>query len=186
MDGRSYEMVSLKGIGATDVPTLLSLQGLVNREGPRIYLLPSDDDPVNYTSEQMGEFGGIKDRKGADWVDPEMVDRYMHGIPNALGFYQGWERIPGEGVRWVAGKAWCPTVSLVRDDIDGTIREFEQAAAEQPRPAFLAGHVNYYKADMDVVIEVVRRLGEKGYTVVRSDKFLRLAEDANANGLRGS
>ena len=35
---------------------------------------------------------------------------------------------------------------------------------------------------MDVVIDVVHRLTAKGYTVVRPDQFLRLAEDAYAKG----
>ncbi|MBN1342371.1 MAG: hypothetical protein JXQ73_06810 [Phycisphaerae bacterium] len=141
------------------------------------------DGPVCYTKKQMEEFGGIKDQKGADWVDPRMVERYVRGIPQALGFFQGWERIPGEGPRWVDGKCWCPTVALVRSDVDATIREFEQGAEQQPAPAFLAGHVNCYQADMDVVIDVIRRLEAKGYTVVRPDTFLRLAEDARAKGL---
>jgi hypothetical protein len=31
---------------------------------------------------------------------------------------------------------------------------------------------------MDVVIETIRRLEQKGFTVVRPDVFLRLAQDA--------
>ena len=142
------------------------------------------DGPIVYTPEEMGAFGGLKDQKGADWVDPEMVARYMEGIPGALGFFQGWERIPGEGPRWVEGKAWCPTVALVRDDVDAVLAEFAAASEEQPRPAFLAGHVNCYRADMDVIIEIVRRLEADGYAVVRPDVFLRLAQDAYAKGLR--
>ncbi len=140
------------------------------------------DGPIRYTRQQMEAFGGIKDEKGADWVDPEMVARYMAAIPQALGFFQGWERVPGERPRWVNGRLWCPTAALVRDNVDATLAEFDHAADQQPRPAFLAGHVNCYKADMDVVIDVVHRLTAKGYTVVRPDQFLRLAEDAHAKG----
>ena len=38
---------------------------------------------------------------------------------------------------------------------------------------------------MDVVIDVARRLEGKGYTVVRPDVFLCLAQDAYRKGLRG-
>ena len=142
------------------------------------------DETIVYTRQQMEEFGGIKDQKGADWVDPEMVSRYFENIPDALGFFQGWERIPGEDPRWVNGKMWCPAAALVRRDVDGTIREFEEAAARQSSPVFVAAHVNCYDADMDSVIEVVRQLEAKGYTVVRPDVFLRLAQNAAAKGLK--
>jgi hypothetical protein len=137
------------------------------------------EGPVCYSRIQMEEFGGIKDQKGADLLDPVVVERYMETIPQAYGFFQGWERIPGEKPRIVKGKLWCPTAALVCDDIDAVIREFEEGAAEQTLPAFVSAHVNCYKANMDVVIETVRRLEQKGFRVVRPDEFLRLARDAH-------
>ena len=142
------------------------------------------DGPITYTRAQMEEFNGIKDQKGADWVDPQMVERYIHGIPDALGFFQGWERIPGEGPRWVDGKLWCPTAVLIRRDVDAVLEEFRRAATEQPAPAFIAAHVNCYDADMDVLIDVAGRLTAEGYQLVRPDVFLRLAQDARPKGLR--
>jgi hypothetical protein len=133
---------------------------------------------ISYSRQQMEEFGGIKDQKGADLVDAEVIERYMEHVPEAYGFFQGWERIPGENPRMAQGKLWCPTAALVRDDIDAVIREFEESAAAQPLPAFVSAHVNCYKADMDVVIETVRRLEQKGFCVVKPDEFLRLARDA--------
>ena len=142
------------------------------------------DGPIPYSKKQMEEMGGIKDEKGADWVDREMVLRYMQGIPDALGFFQGWERIPGEQTIWVGDKAWAPTVALVRREVDEVLKEIDDAAADEPRPAFLATHVNCYRADMEVLIETVEKLRAKGYTVVRPDEFLRLAQDAHARDLR--
>lgn len=136
------------------------------------------DGPVCYNRQQMEEFGGIKDEKGADWVDPLVVERYAQAIPAASGFFQGWERIPGEQPRFIKGKLWCPTVALVRDNVDAAIRECERAREAQSLPAFIAGHVNCYKANMDLIIEVVKRLEEKGFQVVRPDVFLELARNA--------
>jgi hypothetical protein len=140
--------------------------------------------PIQYTRQQMEEFNGIKDQNGADWVDPMMVARYLEGLPDALGFFQGWERIPGESVQWLQGKSWSPTVALVRNDPEATLNEFEQAASAQLLPAFLPGHINCYAADMEGVIAMVRTLEQKGYTVVRPDVFLCLAADAWQRGLR--
>ncbi len=140
--------------------------------------------PIEYTRAQMEGMGGLKDKYGADWTDPQMVDRYIRGIPEALGFFQGWERIPGEGNRWVEGRPWMPTGALVRRDLDAVLKEVEQAAGVS-RPAFIPTHVNCYDADMDVVVELVRRLTDLGYTVVRPDRFLCLAQDANRRGLCG-
>jgi hypothetical protein len=53
------------------------------------------DGPIVYSRQQMEEFGGIKDQNGADYVDPEVISRFMEQMPDALGFFQGWERIPG-------------------------------------------------------------------------------------------
>ncbi|MBN1902165.1 hypothetical protein JW926_12645 [Candidatus Sumerlaeota bacterium] len=133
---------------------------------------------ISYSRKQMEEFGGVKDQKGADLVDAEVIERYMKYIPEAYGFFQGWERIPGENPRIVNGKLWCPSGALVRDDIDAVMREFEESASAQSLPAFVSAHVNCYKADMDVVIETVRRLKQKGFSVVKPDEFLRLARDA--------
>jgi len=141
------------------------------------------DGPVEYTRQQMEELNGIKDQKGADIVDPEVVERYMEYMPDALGFFQGWERIPGENPHWVGGRLWSPVGALVRNDIDGAVREFEESAARQGLPAFVSAHVNCYDSSMDVIIETVRRLESKGFTVVRPDVFLRLAQDACARGL---
>ncbi len=184
-DWRGFLRHSAEAMQATSLRTIWAINRVVRHLPGGVIEHRLKDGPIRYTRKQMEAFGGIKDEKGADWVDPEMVERYVRGIPKALGFFQGWERIPGESPRWVDGKVWAPTVALVRDDVDGTIREFEQAAAVQSPPAFLPGHVNCYKADMDVVIEVVRRLEAKGYTVVRPDVFLRLAQDACARGLCG-
>ena len=73
----------------------------------------------------------------------------------------------------------------LRRDVDAVLGEFEDAASRQELPAFLAGHANCYDADMDTVVTTVRRLEGKGYTVVRPDRFLRLAEDALRRGLCG-
>ncbi len=184
-DWRGFLQHSADAMKETSLRTIWNINRVVRHlPGGRIEHRLKEG-PIAYTREEMGAFGGIKDEKGADWVDPEMVERYVRGIPDALGFFQGWERIPGEGPRWVDGKLWCPTGALVRRDIDAVVREFEEAAAQQPLPAFVAGHVNCYKADMDTIVEVVRRLEAKGYQVVRPDVFLRLGEDAFHKGLRG-
>lgn len=134
---------------------------------------------IHYTKAQMEEFGGAKDANGADLVDPETVERYVRGVPMAMGFFQGWERIPGELPRWLDGKLWCPTAAVVRKDVDATIAEFEQAAQEQqPGPVFVSGHVNCYDATMESIIEVGKGLESKGFKVVRPDMFLQLAQDA--------
>ncbi len=184
-DWQGFLRRTAEAMRATSLRTIWTINRVVRHLPGGVIEHRLKDGPIRYTRQQMEAFGGIKDEKGADWVDPEMVARYVRGIPQALGFYQGWERIPGEGPRWVEGKLWCPTAALVRDDVKGTLTEFERAAADQPRPAFLAGHVNCYKADMDVVIDVIQRLETDGYTVVRPDEFLRLAEDAYAKGLGG-
>jgi len=183
-DWRGFLDHSARAMRSTSLRTIWVINRVVRHLPGGVIEHRLKDGPIAYTRKQMEEFGGVKDQKGADWVDPEMVKRYMDGIPEAPGFFQGWERIPGEGPRWVDGKLWCPTAALVRRDVAATVREFEQAAAEQPFPVFVAGHVNCYDADMDSVIAVVRELESRGYRVVRPDVFLQLARDAYRRGLR--
>lgn len=141
------------------------------------------DGPIVYTRQEMEGFGGVKDVHGADIVDPRVIGRYMEYMPDALGFFQGWERIPGEDPYWVGGRLWCPVGALVRKDIDAAIREFEESAARQALPAFVSAHVNCYDCDMDTVIETIRRLEQNGFTVVRPDVFLSLARDARRSAI---
>ncbi|MCP4643580.1 MAG: hypothetical protein GY851_24240 [bacterium] len=185
-DWQGFLERSAKAMDATSLRTIWAINRVVRHQPGGAIEHRLKNGPITYTKADMEAFGGIKDQNGADWVDPEMVARYMDGIPEALGFFQGWESIPGEGPRWVDGKPWCPTAVLVRHDVDAVIAEFEQEAERQPVPAFLAGHVNCYDADMDSVLAVVHGLEEKGYRVVRPDEFLQLARDAHHRGLRGN
>ncbi len=184
-DWQGFLKHSAEAMEATSLKTIWNINRVVRHLPDGVIEHRLKDGPIEYTRKQMEEFGGIKDQKGADWVDPEMVERYVKGIPGALGFFQGWERIPGEGPRWVDGKLWCPAGALVRKDVDGVMREFEVAAEGQSAPVFVAGHVNCYDADMDSIIETARRLEAEGYQMVRPDVFLRLAQDAHAKGLTG-
>jgi hypothetical protein len=140
------------------------------------------DEVMNYTFEELKEFGGIKDRHGADLVDPEAMQRYFEALPEALGFFQGWESLPGENPHRVDGRLWVPTSALVRSDIEGTLNEFLAAAQRQEGPVFVSGHVNCYDAAMDDIIQVADRLRQKGFEVVRPDVFLRLGQDACRRG----
>lgn|GEM_PF-1912810 len=176
---------SADAMNATSLRTIWTINRIVRHVPGGGIEHTINSGPIVYTRKQMEEFGGIKDEKGADIVDATVIRRYMDCISDALGFFQGWERIPGADPSWTDGKIWSPAGGLVRKDIDGAIREFDEASARQPLPSFVSGHVNCYDADMDVVIETIDRLRARGYTVVRPDVFLRLAQDAFARGLKG-
>jgi len=140
------------------------------------------DGPTGYTRAQMEEFGGIKDEKGADLVDPEVIGDYMRIFHDAPGFFQGWERIPGEAPRWIEERVWCPTGALVRGSAEESIGHFERAAGEQCRPAFVSAHVNCWDADMDMVIETIQGLKRRGFELLRPDVFLETARGAPHKG----
>jgi hypothetical protein len=183
-DWRGYLKHTAEAMKQADLKSIWAINRVVSHHPGGVIEHRLKEGPIQYTRAQMEEFNGIKDQKGADWVDPQMVERYLAGIPDALGHFQGWERIPGEGPRWLNGKVWSPTQALVRKDIDAVLHEFDESLTHQPLPAFLSGHINCYGADMETVIEIVHRLEAKGYTVVRPDVYLRLAEDAFQRGLR--
>lgn len=184
-DWQDYLEISAEMMRRTSLKTIWAINRVVRHVPGGGIEHRLRDETVVYSRQQMEEFGGIKDQKGADLVDPEVIEHYMKYMPDALGFFQGWERIPGENPHWCDGRLWSPAGALVRKDIDGAIREFEEAAARQPLPAFVSAHVNCYDSDMEVVIETVRRLERLGFTVVRPDVFLRLAQDAYEKGLAG-
>ena len=142
------------------------------------------DGPAIYTRHEARGFHGIKDERGSDWVDDEAVRRYVRGLPRCDGFFQGWERIPGESPRWVDGTPWFPAQVLASGEVDQVVAEFMRAAEAQPRPAFVPAHVSVFRFDLGRVVETVARLRSEGFEVVRPDVFLALARDANARGLR--
>jgi hypothetical protein len=180
---QSYLRASAEIMRKTSLATIWAINRIVRHVPGGGIEHQLKDGPIVYTRQEMEGFGGTKDEHGADIVDPQVIDRYMEYMPDALGFFQGWERIPGEKPYWVGGRLWSPVGALVRKDIEGAIREFEESAAGQGQPAFVSAHVNCYDCDMDTVIETIRRLEDKGFTVVRPDVFLRLAQDARARGL---
>ncbi|MEN6355518.1 MAG: GxGYxYP domain-containing protein [Armatimonadota bacterium] len=180
-----YLKISADAMKKTSLKSIWAINRIVRHLPGRKIEHKLKNETVVYTREQMEEFGGPKDQKGADFVDDEVIAKYMEAMPDALGFFQGWERIPGEEPHWCDGRLWSPGSALVRKDVDGAIREFEESAARQSGPVFVCAHVNCYDADMDAIIETVRRLEDKGFTVVRPDVYLRLAQDAYARGLVG-
>jgi hypothetical protein len=180
-----YLKISAEAMKKTSLKSIWAINRIVRHLPGRKIEHKLKDETVVYTREQMEEFGGPKDQKGADFVDDEVIAQYMEAMPDALGFFQGWERIPGENPHWSDGRLWSPGSALVRRDIDGAIREFEESASNQSSPVFVCAHVNCYDVDMDAIIETVHRLEEKGFKVVRPDVYLRLAQDAYAKGLVG-
>jgi hypothetical protein len=142
------------------------------------------DGPAIYTCHETRGFDGIKDERGVDWVDDQVVRRYVRGLPRCDGFFQGWERIPGEPPRWVDGRPWFPAQVLATGLVDQVVAEFVQAAEAQPVPAFVPAHVSAFRFDLGRVVETVGRLRHEGFEVVRPDVFLALARDAHARGLR--
>jgi hypothetical protein len=141
------------------------------------------DGPAIYTRHEARGFHGIKDERGADWVDDEAVRRYVRGLRNCDGYFQGWERIPGETPRFVDGTPWFPAQVLATGEVDQVVAEFVRMAESQPRPAFVPAHVSAFRFDLARVVETVDRLRGLGFEVVRPDVFLALARDAHARGL---
>ena len=138
---------------------------------------------MDYTRREMEEFGGVKDQNGADLLDPGIIRDYIKNLPSSPGFFQGWERLPGEVARYFSGKGWFPTSALVRKDIDGVMKEIRESAEQTHRPSFIATHVNCYDADMETIIELSERLAEEKFKLVRPDEFLALSRNALEQGL---
>lgn len=182
-DWKGYLRMSAEAMKKTSLKSIWAINRIVRHVPGGGIEHKLAKETVVYKREQMEEFGGIKDQKGADLVDQQIIEQYMEYMPDALGFFQGWERIPGEDPRWVDGRLWSPAGVTVRKDVDGTIREVDESSARQQLPSFVSGHVNCYDADMGSVIEVIHQLEAKGYKVVRPDVFLRLAQDACKKGL---
>jgi len=128
-----------------------------------------------------GQFGGpveaIKNQYGADWLDEAVVRDYVAALPEALGFFQGFEPVVGEEDRFVDGVPWVPTQVMVDDPAQG-MADIEKFLAGRPRPAFVSCTVNMCgpmnRRMFEKLAQLLAMTEAKGYLVVRPDEFLAL------------
>jgi len=125
-----------------------------------------------YSKEDIEGSGGEKDEYGTDLFDPDVAARYVKGLPDCIGFFQGWDPIPGLAPTLVDGKPWVPVTILVGGDVKEERARLEKLAALPHRPLFIAAYVNGYECDMEGLVLLARSIEEKGFKVVRPDVFL--------------
>ncbi|MBN1421890.1 MAG: hypothetical protein JXP34_24165 [Planctomycetes bacterium] len=125
-----------------------------------------------YSKDDLEGSGGEKDEYGTDLVDLDVAARYAKGLPDCLGFFQGWDPIPGVVPFLVEGKPWAPVTLLVGGDVKEERARFEKIAAASRRPLFIVAYVNGYECDMEGLVLLYRSLEEKGFTIVRPDTFM--------------
>jgi len=164
MTSQIYDIVSLAGVAAQDVPTLLSLQGLANRAGARLYLLPGRDGPEHHWVRWLTGYGltgkemsvdtalaeHAKRAKGLIVYDPKLPDSVNVAI--SLAGTRDAVVCPPSGVERLSKLGLAPIEDLtgrwsdklsaygwaaerVMKDCDGAVlANYEQGRKVTPRP----------------------------------------------------
>ncbi len=130
----------------------------------------------------------MEDKKntfGADYVDKKIVNAFIKGIPEALGFFQGFEPIPGADDVFVDNKPWNPT-KIMATSVEQALSEVERFSNEMPtRPLFISVHASVCSElnqnALPKLVRIVSELESKNVEVVRPDEFLILRTKANKN-----
>ena len=122
-----------------------------------------------------GPVEAIKNEYGADWLDDGVAEKYVEAIPEAFGFFQGFETVRGEEDRIIHTKPYVPTQVMVDDPGQGE-RDIEAFLQGRPRPAFVSCTVNMCgpmnQRMFEKMLLLARRLELKGYRTVKPDEFL--------------
>jgi hypothetical protein len=126
-----------------------------------------------------------KNTYGADYVDKKIVNAFIKGIPEALGFFQGFEPIPGANEIFVENKPWIPT-KIMATSVEQALSEVERFSKEMPeRPLFISVHASVCselnKNALPKLLRIVSELRQKNVEIVRPDEFLILRTKANEN-----
>ena len=127
----------------------------------------------------------VKNKYGADWLDDDVVARYIEALPECAGFFQGFETVVGEEDRLIGGKPWIPTKVMIDSPEQGErdIEAYLQAIGYRPgKPAFVSCTVNMCgpmnQRMFEKMLILARRLQSKGYRLLRPDEFLLLRRKA--------
>lgn len=123
----------------------------------------------------------LKNRYGADWLDEQVADRYARALPDAIGFFQGFETVVGEADRFPGGKPWIPTKVMV-DSPEQGLQDIERSLAGKPLPVFVSATVNMCgpmnRSMFEKLAQLARELAARGHLLVRPDEFLILCRKA--------
>lgn len=181
-DRKAYLALSRQLMQAADMRTVMVINRLVQRLPGNLvaHRTAAGDIPL-----PLGEHGGpieeLKNQYGADWVDQAVVEDYAAGLPEALGFFQGFETVVGEEDRFVGDVPWVPTKVMV-DDPEQGLADIERYLAGKPKPAFVSCTVNMCgpmnRRMYEKLLQLCVQLDAKGYRVVRPDEFLTLRREA--------
>ena len=171
----------------TDTRTIHVINRVVKRiPGDRVvHRTASGDIPLPIEGGGLNE--ELKNQYGADWLDEAVAEKYARALPEAIGFFQGFETVVGEEDRFPQGKPWIPTKVMV-DTPEQGLRDIERFLEGRPRPAFVSatanmcGPMNHNMFEKLLVL--TRELRARGYIIVRPDEFLILCDKARR--LRGS
>jgi len=122
-----------------------------------------------------GPVEAVKNEHGADWLDDGVAEKYVEAIPEAFGFFQGFETVRGEEDRIIHTKPYVPTKVMVDDPEQGE-RDIEAFLEGRPRPVFVACTVNMCgpmnRRMFEKLLVLARRLEGRGHRIVRPDEFL--------------
>ncbi len=124
----------------------------------------------------------LKNKYGADFVNDDIIGEYCTKLPRAIGFFQGFEEIPGEEERFVNGRPYLPT-KIMAVSPEQCICEIENLCrSSQKKPLFIPIHVSMCspmnRRTMGKMLKVVEYLDRNGYKIVRPDEFLYLRAKA--------
>ena len=122
-----------------------------------------------YSFEETMEFNGIKDLYGADLVAKDVVEAYSEHIPEAIGFFQGWEVIPEATVQTYNNKPWFPTKVLASSK-EQTLKDIINLVSKGEN--FIPVHINCYSMSMDELAEAVSELEKQGCQIVAPNVFV--------------
>jgi hypothetical protein len=123
----------------------------------------------------------LKNEYGADWLDENVAETYARALPDAIGFFQGFETVVGEEARFPAGKPWVPTNVMV-DSPEQGLRDIEAYIRDKPRPVFVSATANMCgpmnRNMFEKLLALARELRARGCLIVRPDEFLVLCGKA--------
>jgi len=179
----AYLTLTAAALEQTDTDSIWAINRTVRYGEPGYVIHRTSSGEIPFPIEGAGPNEEIKNRYGADWVDERSAGRYFERCPQLIGCFQGFETIPKEEDRLIAGKPWVPTKVMI-DSPEQGLRDIQAYLRGRPLPAFVAATVNMCgpmnQRMFEKLLLLLPRLRALGYEILRPDAFLLLRAKALA------
>ena len=172
-----YLQRTAQALDVTDTDCIWVINRIVRHGEPGYVIHRTASGEIPFPIEGGVPNEQIKNQYGADWVDEQVATRYFEQCPRLIGCFQGFETVPREEDRLLAGKAWVPTKVMV-DTPEQALQDIPRYLQGRPLPAFVAATVNMCgpmnQRMFEKLLTLVPHLRALGYRIIRPDEFLLL------------